>query len=500
MRFPSNPNRYAAIAILAAGGVLTVSTKVAAQPGDLPAASFCPHRIDQAKCPFCDPSRIERLGMCKEHAVPEALCTRCKPYLETAFEAVRDWCEEHDTPESQCSQCNPEAVKALTNRLLGAGVAHRWQREPSPNCATSKNVVRLASADVAEAAGFGFAQVNAGPLDRVVERNVELAYNANRYVRLSSRVPGVISEVLKDLGQTVRKGDVLAIVDSSELGSAKASLLQTLETTKLWQTNAARERVLVEKGIGTEREALEAETKAAESRIELDKARQSLRNLGVSSDQLKAVEEDRDTSSLLELRAPFEGIVVERNAVLGELVDSGRPLLAVADTTVMWAKVDLLESDLASVQVGQKASVRLDGLPGKTFQGTVTWISTQIHEKTRTVAARIELENPDGQLRANMFGKAAISTGGSRRTLTVPKDAVQWEGCCNVAFVKADDKGLVFRPARLTLGFDAGDQYEVMDGLKPGETVVTKGSFILKNEILKDSIGAGCCEVGHLKK
>lgn len=477
-----------------------VTTIAAAQPGASPTApTRCPHNLDQGKCPFCDPSRIERLGMCTEHAVPEALCAKCKPYLKPAFLAVGDWCTEHDAPESQCAICNPQSVKSLANRVLGAVSTHRWQREPSFNCTTSENVVRLANSDVAAAAGLAFAEVNAAPVDRVVERNVELAYNANRYVRLSSRMPGVITEVLKDLGQSVRKGDALLIVDSSELGSAKASLLQAMETAKLWQTNAARERALVEKGIGVEREALEVETKAAESRIEVNKARQHLRNLGVSTDRLTAVEEDGDTSSLLELRAPFDGIVVERSAVLGELVDTGRPLLAIADTTIMWAKVDLLERDLASVQIGHKASVRLDGLPGKMFPGAVTWISTQIDEKTRTVAARIELENPDGLLRANMFGKGSISIAPGRQAVTVPKQAVQWEGCCNVAFVQADASGLVFRPVRLTLGFDAGDRYEVIEGLSAGDIVVTKGSFILKNDIRKGAVGGGCCEVSHLK-
>jgi len=381
-----------------------------------------------------------------------------------------------------------------------ADLGPRWQRPPAPHCTTAKNVVRLASADIAEAAGLVLAEVKAAALERVVHRNVELAYNANRYVRLSSRVPGVISEVLKDLGQPVRKGDPLVVVDSGELGSAKASLLQALETAKLWQTNAGRERSLVEKGIGVEREALEAETKAAESQIEVNRTRQQLRNLGLSADQLKTVEEDGDTSSLLQIRAPLDGIIVERNAVLGEFTDPARALLAIADTAVMWARVDLLEGDVASVHIGSRASVRLDGLPGKTFSGTLTWISTQVDEKTRTVAARIELENPDGQLRAHMFGKAEIATGGAGKAIAIPKEAVQWEGCCNVAFVKADDKGLVFRPVRLTLGFDAGDHYEVVEGVKDGETIVTKGSFILKNEILRDAIGAGCCEVEHLKK
>lgn len=499
MRCSSSRSIHTLVAMFPVAVVSAGAIKAAAQTNDPPTNS-CPHNIDPAKCPFCDPSRIERLGMCNEHAVPEALCTKCKPYLKTAFQAAEDWCQEHDTPQSQCHQCNPQAVKALTTRASGAGVTHRWQREPSSNCTTSKNLVRLATLDVAEAAGFAFTQVSDGPLDRAIERNVQLAYNANRYVRLSSRVPGVITDVLKDLGETVRKGDALAMVDSSELGAAKAALLQAIETERLWQTNAARERALVEKGIGVEREALEAETKAVEAHIQVDQARQRLQNLGLSADQVRAVQENNDTSSLLELRASLDGIVVERNAVLGELTDSGKPLLAVADTSVMWAMVDLLESDLASVKVGQKASVRLDGLPGKSFPGAITWISTRINEKTRTAPARIELTNPGGHLRANMFGKAAISTGDNRRAVTVPKDAVQWEGCCNVAFVKVDDKGLVYQPARLTLGFDAGDRYEVVDGLQPGQTIVTNGSFILKNEILKDSIGAGCCEVEHLKK
>lgn len=499
MRFSTRQVRRALAAVFTVGTLATCPGRAAAQTTDAP-PNLCPHKIDLGKCPFCDPLRIDRLGMCQKHGIPEAVCIQCKPSLKDAFVAAGDWCEEHDTPESLCALCSPRTVRALTDRVLGAGVTHRWQREPASNCAASKNLVRLATSDVAEAAGLAFAQVDDALLDRAIERNVVLAYDATRYADLSSRAPGVIGEVLRDLGETVGRGDVLVIVDSSELASAKADLLQALETAKLWETNAAREKALVEKGIGVEREALEAETKATENRIEAEKSRQRLRNLGVSSDQLRAVEEGRDTSSLLELRAPFGGIVVERNAVLGEVVDSGRPLVAVADTTVMWAKVDLLESDLAAAQVGQKASVRLDGLPGATFQGLVSWISTQVDEKTRAVVARIDLKNPNGQLRANMFGKCAISTGNRRRALTVPKDAVQWEGCCNVAFVKADEKGLVFRPARLTLGFDAGDRYEVVDGLKPGETVVTKGSFILKNEILKGSIGAGCCEVEHLKK
>ena len=381
-----------------------------------------------------------------------------------------------------------------------AGAELRWQREPSLTCSTSNTPIFLSSPAIARTVGLEFTEVQIEPLDHTVERNAELEYNANRYARLSSRASGVVAEVVKDLGEHVEKGDVLAIVDSTDLGAAKSDLLQAVEMAKLWEANAARERDLLEKGVGIEREALEAETRAAEGRIEINRARQHLRNLGLSEELIDAVSRDADTSSLLPIVAPFDGTLVERTAVIGEVVEPRRALMAVADTSTMWAMVDLAESDLALVHTGQPAIVTLDGLPGRSFAGRVVWISTQVDPRTRTLKARVELENKAGLLRANMFGRARITAGDDRQALTIPKDAVQWEGCCNVAFVRTNTEGTTFRPARLFLGYDAGDRYEVVQGLSAGDVVVTRGSFILKNEILKDSVGAGCCEVDHLDK
>lgn len=462
------------------------------------AAPNCPHNIDAARCPFCDPSRVERLGMCKEHNVAEALCVKCKPYLEAAFIAAGDWCKEHGSPESQCALCTPAITSSASDRAQSAGAELRWQREPSLGCSTSSTIATLASADIVRAVGLEYAEIQPASLTRTIERNSELAYNANRYARLSSRATGVVAEVRKDLGAAVEKGEVLAIIDSTDLGAAKSDLLQSLETMKLWETSAARERALVNKGVGVEREAFEAENKAAESKIAVNRARQKLRNFGLSKEQIAAVESNNDTDSLLELVAAFDGMIVERAAVMGEVVEPGKPILAVADTTTMWALVDLTEADLAAVQTGQQATLSLDGLPGKTFTGKLTWISTQIDPKTRTLKARVELENKIGVLRANMFGRVSIKAGDNRQALTIPKTAVQWEGCCNIAFVRTGET--TFQPTRLVLGYDTGDRYEIADGLKSGDRVVTTNSYLLKNEILKNSVGAGCCEIDHLKK
>jgi membrane fusion protein, heavy metal efflux system len=381
-----------------------------------------------------------------------------------------------------------------------ATAAPRWMRAPSPTCSTSSTTITLASASAARAAGLELAQVKAEPLARTLQRNAEVAYNATRHARLSSRAAGVVAEVRTERGTGGADGDGLAVVDCLDLGTAKADLVQAIELLALREATAARERALVQQGIGNARQVLEAETRAAEARIEAAKARQRLKTYGLTPQRIAAVEAEGDTDSLLPILAPFAGMVVERTAVIGEQVDAARPLLTIADTRVMWAFIDLRESDLALVRSGQQVTLDLDGMPGERFAGTITWISPQMDHVTRTIKARAELANPDGMLRANMFARATIEAGAARPAVTIPKEAVQWEGCCNVAFVRDDAQGLTYRPVRLTLGYDAGDRYEVHSGLQGGEMIVTRGSFILKNEILKSAVGAGCCEVGHLDK
>jgi membrane fusion protein, heavy metal efflux system len=491
------------LSVLVGAGAVFLPPPIAL--GGTPASTrqACPHGIDAAKCPFCTPSLIESEGMCREHGVAEAVCIKCRPYLVGAFKAASDWCAEHSVPESQCTTCHPNLALDILAEPDGepapSGDTPRSRRVPDRTCRKTDTEIILASAEVAGTVDLGFERAAKQPVSPPLERSAEVAYNGNRYAHLSSRAAGTIAEVERDLGEVVRQGDVLAVVDSVDLGAAKSELLLALETVNLWQTTATQQRSLVDRGAGIEREAFEAETKLAESRIALARARQLLRNFGLTAGQVDGVEQDGDTSSLLELTAPFDGLIVEREAVAGELVEAGAPLFAVADVGVMWAMIDLRESDVAMVQPGQTVALTVDGLPGENFQGRLTWISTQLDPRTRTLRARAELDNGAGRLRANMFGRAQIA-GADAEAVTVPKEAVQWEGCCNVVFVRADDAGTRFKPVQVRLGAQTGDRWQVLTGLKGGETVATRGSFLLKTEILKGSIGAGCCEVGHLDK
>ncbi len=477
------------------------------------AGAFCDeHQIAEAQCPFCDPSLIEKLGHCSEHGVPEALCYQCNPALIPAFKATGDWCGGHDRPESQCYICNPELAPEKKEESgptessdASAPAAApfdstseyedlpRSRKPPSVSCSTQDLVVRFETPDIARDAGLEFARVERRPITKTVECNAVVAYDGNRYARLSSQVPGVIADIHRDLGDRVERGDALVTVTSAVLGAAKAAYLQSASAVYQWEKNHSRESNLLGRGVSTERDVLEAEGRLAESRIALSKTRQELLSLGLSERQVDEVARTGDTSARYTLTASFSGVVVGRDAVVGEVVEPSKTLYSIADVSGMWALLDVYESEVREVRERQAVVLRVDELPGEAFAGEITWVSTQMDPHTRTLRARVLLDNSDGALRANMFAKAIVSVHDRHEALVVPETAVQWEGCCNVVFVKKSE--MLYEPRKVHLGSAAGRFYEVLSGLKTGEEVVTQGSFLLKTEILKGSIGAGCCEV-----
>lgn len=459
--------------------------------------AFCAeHGVAEAICFICSPGLIEARGPCLEHGVPEALCTRCHPALIPAFQATQDWCAEHALPESQCALCNPGLVtSAAGERAPAAGPTTPSARRlaaPQAGCRTHAQRIQLASPEVVAQVGIATAKVIAAPFRDLVEVTAQVAYPADRRAELASRVDGLVVEVRSAPGQWVTQGEVLAVVDSPALGTAKADLLAAGALLDVWERNHAREVELAERGVGTQRAVIEADTRRAEARAELKRAELRLRALGLSAADVDDVRRAEDADSKLAVRAPFAGVVVTREAVQGEVVEAGEGLLTIVDTRTMWARLDVPEAALARVALGQHVVVTVHALPGEQFGGQITWVSTAIDPRTRTLEARAELRNDDGRLRANAFGRAQVTLSDRRDALMVPVDAVQWEGCCNVVFVPEGDSA--FKPRKVRLGGATATHVEVLQGVDPDDVVVTVGAFLLKTELLKGSIGAGCCE------
>lgn len=307
------------------------------------------------------------------------------------------------------------------------------------------------------------------------------------------------------------------------IGEAKARLLRAHAAVQLARADATREAQLYETKINAEKDvqmaratlaATEADFLAIREEIAfarkkdqfaaeralqiarsaLDSAKRRLQILGLGDEQIASLGAGSGESlSRYELRSPVAGRVVERHVAPGEAVEDAHTLFVLADTSRLWLMASVYERDLPALRENQPVLFTVDGLTGDSFQGRLSWISSQVDDKTRLIPVRAELDNADGLLRARMFGRARIILRDNADVLSVPVDSVQTDGCCQLVFVReADD---VFTPRKLRLGASGGGYVEVLRGLREGEAIVTAGSFLLKTEILKGSIGAGCCEV-----
>ncbi len=395
----------------------------------------------------------------------------------------------------QASVAGPSVVLASSVNELAA--MPRSQREASAECANAEKAVVFDDAAIAAAAGVRWQALHPESVTHSIACNAEIAFDGDRLAHVSSRASGAVKQVLKQAGDAVKAGDALALIDSSELGGAKASLLQSNALVRLWTENQARLKTIAG-GAVTQQELIDSETSLTEARIELSRATQHLRNLGLTEADVEKVIADNDTTSTLSVVAPFDGIVIERHAVRGEMIETQTPLFMIADVTRMWAMLDIRESDIRNVHVGQDVQVTLPAMQGEHFNGKIEWISAAVDETTRTLSARASLANPGDALRAHMFGKGRIVTSNAQSQLVLPHEAVQWDGCCNLVFVRQTDA--VFQPFKVRLGADLGDHYIVLSGLQDGDEVVTAGAFLLKTQLMKASIGAGCCEAGGKKE
>ncbi len=201
------------------------------------------------------------------------------------------------------------------------------------------------------------------------------------------------------------------------------------------------------------------------------------------------------TSNLIPVFAPRDGIVIARDVVAGEVIDTGKMLFTVADTSRMWLMLNVPLEEARYIAVGQKVIFRADG-GERADTGTLTWVSTEVDSETRTVMVRAELPNHDGHLRNETFGTGEIVLRDEPEAIVVLSTAVHWEGCCHVVFVRdkdfhQDGSYKVFHTRSVQPGVDMGNYTEMIAGLWPDEVVVTKGSGVLRAELLKGNLGAG---------
>jgi multidrug efflux pump subunit AcrA (membrane-fusion protein) len=189
----------------------------------------------------------------------------------------------------------------------------------------------------------------------------------------------------------------------------------------------------------------------------------------------------------LVLRAPVSGVVTEKAAAVGELVEKGRAVYEISDPARLWLIGEVKEKDVALVHAGQKVEYTVPAYPGRTFTGRIARVATAVEADSRTFEIRVEVDNRDGKLKPGMFADLGIVTQVVQGALLIDDAALQTDGEDQVAFVSLD--GNRFEKRKVKVGLEEDGKVQVLDGIKPGEKVVTEGSFTLKSELLKGELG-----------
>ena len=376
------------------------------------------------------------------------------------------------------------------------------------------------STEAVRKSGIETARAEERSIDQEIIANGVITYDQTRVAQLSARVPGTVWRIEKQLGQPIRKGDVLAVIEAVDVGKAKGDLLQAVVDYQL-KTGIA-ERLEAKQSFIPERQLYEVQADARAAYIRMVNAQQMLVNyglptrledlrnltdnelakrvqfLGLPESIVATLDPASTTVSLVPLVAPFDGVVIGRDIAQGEVVSPSAAQFEVADISRMWIRMDVRREDAGRLKLGQQVIFTIDGSANQ-IVSTISWISSEIDEKTRTVPVRAEVANPlvpqeaeQGQERrlllANAFGTGRICVAEVPRAVIVPHDAVQWEGHRWIAFVRVDATSFEARPVEP--GITLRDRVEIRTGLVPGDTVATTGNHLLKSEIIRSRLAA----------
>jgi cobalt-zinc-cadmium efflux system membrane fusion protein len=350
-----------------------------------------------------------------------------------------------------------------------------------------------------EHAGIAVAPVATVVRARQTEAPGLIALDERRTVRIGSLVEGILLETRADVGDRVRAGQVLATMHSTVVHEAWAGYRKAIAERRRMEkelsfaeaADARAKRLHADKAVSlqdvqrAELDRVAAEEALDVGRTELRRSEEELEHLGITNGE----DPMGEAGEQIPVRTPSAGLVLERLVTPGTAVTPGTPLYLVSDLSALWALVEIDESLLPHVHVGQTMDVRVAAYPGEAFEGVVTLIGDVVNPKTRRITLRCALKNADGRLKPQMYATAIIRERDPKPTIVVPSDAIQTiDGRPTVFLAEAGGR---FRPRGIEIGAAVDGQVEVRSGLRAGERIAVSGSFILKSELLKSAAPEG---------
>ena len=323
------------------------------------------------------------------------------------------------------------------------------------------------SAEQARAIGVMFTVVERGPLTRAGRTVGQVVPAEPNLAEITTKIDGFVDKLVVDAtGMTVRRGQPLLTIYSPMLVAAQEELLaaqRLFGTVDQTDSNAVRN-----------------------ARSLLDASRRRLAYWDISEEQIARLERTGEVTKTLTLNAPFDGIVLEKMVVAGQSVMAGMRLYRLADLSSVWIEGAVFEQDLRFVRAGAPVRAELAAYPGRQFDGRVSFVWPTVDSASRTARVRVGFPNGAGQLKPGMYATMHLEVVIGRDVVSVPAEAIVQTGERNLAFVVAQSGML--EPREVTIGTRAGERFEVLRGLSPGERIVASANFLVDAE---SRLGAG---------
>ncbi len=388
-----------------------------------------------------------------------------------------------------CGKKEPDAghVEGKDEHGQAAGKDEHGEKEEHGD-EPEEGVVRLTKEQVATAK-ITTAIAATRAVSSEIQATAEIVPPDDGIARVGSKISGRITRLPVPVGAMVKVGQLIAVVDSPELGTAKADYLVAAAQSRLTRETADREKILFEKKISAEQDYRVAEAEATKARASKEAAEARLHTLGFSDAQLQRFTAEQHSSSSIMVTTPIAGVVVERPVSLGQVIQPEDTVGVIMDLRSVWMQVDAYERDLAQLAIGQKVTARVPAWPEREFTGDIQSIGAVVDRKSRTVKVRVVIPNPDGALKPGMFAKVNLagSKGEARQGLFVPSAAVQRDGDKFIVFVPLGETEFQLREVETGVGADGWIQ--ITRGVAAGEKVVATGAFQLKSEARRESFG-----------
>jgi cobalt-zinc-cadmium efflux system membrane fusion protein len=331
------------------------------------------------------------------------------------------------------------------------------------------------------------------PMSGIIKAPAKLAANQDLEAQVGSLIQGRVAEVFVNLGDNVKKGRVLMHLVGLEIAEIKLQFLKAKANLTFAEETLKRQKTLIDQKVGSQKSFLEAQSEYDKALAEYNAEHKKIHSIGL--DEKGGVEfvdtnpngKNAHSGEILPIRSPIDGIIVERNIVIGQLVDASTHCFKIMNNSSLWADAQVYEKDIHLINSKSEITLEVTAFPNEKFTGRIIYIGEVVDEKTRTIKVRALLSNVNRKLKPEMFAEMLIPSNNHSEGVVVPMESVLKDGENDIVFIAINDT--TFEKRIVEVGMAQSNSIQILNGIKSGEKIVSHCSFLLKSELKKETFG-----------